>query len=617
PVVVISVLAGLSSVAQILESIKRFAAVDDVFSKSFATTLVLKSDPTFNNADLSAKLRSSALLSAVYYSHPKSHVEVLPSGPYFLYGGGIHQAWRLYEDELDSFIFSVVPDDVLKPKRQVLRYTVLESFGSSGTWRNIAEPSQEKPLAGARMGVKDIFRLEGVKLTMMSRPWIELYGPDEESADYVKKLISLGAVIVGKTKMASFASPEEPTDQWIDFHCPVNPRRDRYQRPSSSSTGAGVALAGYPWLDYSIGGDSAGSVRAPAPCSGLFSLRLSFNSTSMRGIPANLSKFDVVGQLSRDLDDLHHTVAHTFDLNDNSTQFPSKILYAQEFYPLVNEKQQAMTEEFISILEGFLGVKRTLFSMTETWDRSPLKEAEGKSLLEYLEKTDVRRSILTGCHMASTNSATITKKFGKEAYVGPVVRFRWNVGKGISRDEYETYLDHLAVFRNWFGQHLMSHDPQTLSNAILIMSYGMPDPEYRDEPNLPAGTFISLRKNSSPVFHAPQLVLPFAQMPYHSKISGRDEVRPIASTMIGAKGTDLMLIKLTKAAFKKASWPITINIGRLMYPLADNLRNVAPSSENSANTYAAVRQAVNAVKELETPLMELSTEEVGRSCVVV
>lgn len=48
---------------------------------------------------------------------------------------------------------------------------------------------------------------------MMSRPWIELYDPDEQSANYTKKLIKMGAVIVGKTKITSFASPEEPTDQ--------------------------------------------------------------------------------------------------------------------------------------------------------------------------------------------------------------------------------------------------------------------------------------------------------------------------------------------------------------------------------------------------------------------
>jgi hypothetical protein len=58
-----------------------------------------------------------------------------------------------------------------------------------------------------------------------------------------------------------------------------------------------------------------------------------------------------------------------------------------------------------------------------------------------------------------------------------------NVGKEVNSDEYEMYLKELKVFRNWFEEHLMSTDPQTLSNAIMIMPYGVPDPEYRDEPN--------------------------------------------------------------------------------------------------------------------------------------
>ena len=36
-----------------------------------------------------------------------------------------------------------------------------------------------------------------------------------------------------------------------------------------------------------------------------------------------------------------------------------------------------------------------------------------------------------------------------------------------------------------------------------------------------------------------------------------------------------MLLKLAKAAFDAASWPTTIQTGRYMYPLADNIRNVA------------------------------------------
>ena len=91
---------------------------------------------------------------------------------------------------------------------------------------------------------------------MSSRGFTELYPVDNETADYVKSLMDLGAVIVGKTRMCSLAAGEEPTDQWIDFHCPFNPRADGYQSPGSSSSGAAASLAGYPWLDLSIGTDS-------------------------------------------------------------------------------------------------------------------------------------------------------------------------------------------------------------------------------------------------------------------------------------------------------------------------------------------------------------------------
>jgi hypothetical protein len=33
----------------------------------------------------------------------------LPEGPYFLVGDSIHQAWKLYADELDSFSVAVIP----------------------------------------------------------------------------------------------------------------------------------------------------------------------------------------------------------------------------------------------------------------------------------------------------------------------------------------------------------------------------------------------------------------------------------------------------------------------------------------------------------------------------
>ena len=131
--------------------------------------------------------------------------------------------------------------------------------------RLYAMTSQEKPLAGMRITIKDNFALAGIKSTMTNRAYTELYGPKKESAVQVQKLLDLGAVIVGKTKMSAFASAEEPTDQWIDYHCPFNPRGDMYQSPSGSTNGGAAALAGYHWLDFSIGTDSMSHWRTRFP----------------------------------------------------------------------------------------------------------------------------------------------------------------------------------------------------------------------------------------------------------------------------------------------------------------------------------------------------------------
>lgn len=132
-----------------------------------------------------------------------------------------------------------------------------------GVYKSVAVPrrlyskiSQRKPLAESRITIKDNFALEGVKSTMMNRVYIELYDPKNESTIEVQKFVDLGAVSVGKTKMSAFASAEEPTDQWIDYHCPFNPRGDTYQSPSGSTTGGAASLAGYDWLDSSFGTDS-------------------------------------------------------------------------------------------------------------------------------------------------------------------------------------------------------------------------------------------------------------------------------------------------------------------------------------------------------------------------
>lgn len=61
--------------------------------------------------------------------------------------------------------------------------------------------------------------------------------------------------MLGTAKLAAFAATEEPVE-CVDYQAPWNPRADGYQSPAGSSSGSGVAVASYPWVDIAIGSDS-------------------------------------------------------------------------------------------------------------------------------------------------------------------------------------------------------------------------------------------------------------------------------------------------------------------------------------------------------------------------
>lgn len=109
---------------------------------------------------------------------------------------------------------------------------------------------------GLRFAVKDNIHIRGCSTTAGSRDFGKLYGVQTATAKAVEKLLSMGAVLVGKTKTATFADGDVLTADWVEKSYPWNPRGDGYLIPSGSSTGSAVAIAAYPWLDFTIGTDS-------------------------------------------------------------------------------------------------------------------------------------------------------------------------------------------------------------------------------------------------------------------------------------------------------------------------------------------------------------------------
>lgn len=61
--------------------------------------------------------------------------------------------------------------------------------------------------------------------------------------------------------------------------------------------------------------------------------------------------------------------------------------------------------------------------------------------------------------------------------------FNRGIGKTVTGKERAQGWAELDVFRNWFETIIMAASSELLSDAIMIMPYGMGKPKYRDSPN--------------------------------------------------------------------------------------------------------------------------------------
>ena len=173
-----------------------------------------------------------------------------------------------------------------------------------------------------------------------------------------------------------------------------------------------------------------------------------------------------------------------------------------------------MVDAFIGILEHFLGIKRIEFSIAKRWEECPPAEATDKTLKQYLDKVRHSSSLWSIAHKAhrvpsglcaatttthSMNLGPSTKNNTRKtltkaqssttdgcvpsrACSSLLIVYR-GVGKEVSSEEYNTHIEEQRVFREWFDQNVFSSDPETLSDAIMIMPYGSANPKYRDSPN--------------------------------------------------------------------------------------------------------------------------------------
>lgn len=97
------------------KAVGNFASEDDVLSDDFSSSVILRPSQGVDLSVVANRLLQSKLLRTIHISDPTHKSGRLPSGPYFIQGRSIHQAWKLYEDELDAFVIPTIPCDGFEP----------------------------------------------------------------------------------------------------------------------------------------------------------------------------------------------------------------------------------------------------------------------------------------------------------------------------------------------------------------------------------------------------------------------------------------------------------------------------------------------------------------------
>ncbi|KAK1999876.1 amidase [Colletotrichum falcatum] len=415
-----------------------------------------------------------------------------------------------------------------------------------------------RPLAGQRIGVKDIYDLEGVQTTAGSHAYAAVNGVARKTAPALQRIVDLGGVLVGKQKTAQFASPAYPWD-WNDEYYPRNPRGDTFLSCSGSSSGAGCSIAAYDWLDFAIGTDTGMSVRQPAAFSGTYGNRPSQGMMLMENIVTNAYNTDTAGVIARDpakwasfakawYDASLHEQASLNGLPalslPNDHTFPKRILYPVDHLPLRNPAAETILQKFLSDASAALGATVENFNLS-----AAIQGVAGRPLSEVLGDL-----LVLWTH--DLIKETARPLLAKHAPVLPPLDEPYRQIFHSLTVEDKVYKAAMANRTRdaaaWHERVLFSTD-ESCSEAIFVYDIGtggLPSFRERDLNNMPGAalpaepTGPGAASVVSSYFGDVDYTVPLGQVSYFSNVTYQVETMPVTINIVAKRGCDFVLFNM-------------------------------------------------------------------------
>src|SRR6516225_9676991 len=187
------------------------------------------------------------------------------------------------------------------------------------------------PLANLIFGVKDIYDVAGCRTGFGSPEWLATHGPATRTAPSVQVLLDAGADLAGKTHTDELTY--SLMGENAHYGTPININAPG-RVPGGSSSGSAAAVAGR-LVDFAVGSDTGGSVRAPASFCGIYGIRPTHARVSLDGACPLAPTFDTCGWFARD-PELLERVGRVL-LGDTSRERPGKLLIADDAFKIAGD----------------------------------------------------------------------------------------------------------------------------------------------------------------------------------------------------------------------------------------------------------------------------------------
>jgi amidase len=211
------------------------------------------------------------------------------------------------------------------------------------------------PLAGLVCGIKDLYDIAGHKTGFGSPDWLATHDAACATAPVVQQLLDAGASIAGKTQTDEMAFSLNGENS--HYGTPINVNAPGRIPGGSSSGSASAVAAGL--VDFALGSDTGGSVRAPAAFCGIYGLRPTHGRIALDGACALAASFDVAGWFARD-PALLERVGRVLLRDLEPAPKAGALLYAQDAFALVDDAVKKQLEPALARITALLGDARNV-----------------------------------------------------------------------------------------------------------------------------------------------------------------------------------------------------------------------------------------------------------------